>query len=256
MYLFFYYAIIIYMKMKRYYIENELSENTQVVLDGDEFHHLKDVMRQRPNDEVVLFNGKGFDAIARIIRIDKKSAVLEVEKIVENDIMPNVNVTLFQAVCKGEKLSLITQKITELGARGLEVFYSKYTDIKDRTGKLDKLSKVSISACKQCGRSDELKISGVDDFNSMVEKAKKLDKVYVAYENSTGKTLYDCISKNANLANIGVIIGAEGGFSPEEIAILEKNNFEIVSLGKSILRTETASISSVALIVFVLGGKR
>lgn len=238
------------MKLKRYYIECELNENSIVNLDGEEFHHLKNVMRTRAGDKVELFNGTNKNAEAEVVSIDKNKATLKIKNVTINESEPKINFTLFQAVCKGEKLSLITQKITELGAANLCVFYSQFTDIKDKTSKLDKLDRVCVSACKQCGRSSTLNINGVIPFNDMVNEAKKLDKVFVAYENADGITLYDSLIKNANFKNIGLIIGAEGGFSEEEIKKLEECNFEIVSLGKRILRTETAAIAGTSAIIF------
>jgi len=239
------------MKLKRYYIKSELFENSNVLLDGEEYHHLKNVMRARVGDQLVLFNGNGYDAIGTIKSLDKNSGIINIEKIEKNKSEPFVNFTLFQGVCKGDKLSLITQKITEIGATNLSVFYSDYTDIKDKTSKLDKLERVSISASKQCGRSSIVNIDGVFDFEQMIEKAEKFDKVFIAYENANGKTLFTALKENANYKNIGLIIGAEGGFSEKEIEKLnKKNNFEIVSLGNRILRTETASIAGTATIIF------
>lgn len=238
------------MKLKRYFVENDIQKDAIIIMEGDEFHHLKDVMRARVNDQIVVFNGTKIDGEARILEINKNNAKIVIEEVYENISEPSINVTLFQAVCKGDKLSLITQKITELGATSINVFYSKFTDIKDKTSKLDKLSRVSISASKQCGRSSILSISGVDSFDDMINNAKKCDKVFVAYENADGKTLNDCLTENSDYQNIGLIIGAEGGFSQEEIDKLTQNNFEIVSLGRRILRTETASIVGIASIMF------
>ncbi len=236
------------MKAKRYFVESDFSVNNIARIEGEEYHHMKDVMRSRVGDDVVLINGTTLDAYGKIITLNKNYGEVLIEKIENNKCEPSVEVVLYQAVCKGDKLSLITQKITELGASKMVVFYSDFTDIKDKTNRLEKLEKVSVSAIKQCGRSKPIKISGVLSFENMVEDAKKLEKVFVAYENASGITLYQSLSKNANFTKIGVIIGAEGGFSAKEVEILEKN-FEIVSLGKRILRTETASIVSVAEII-------
>jgi len=238
------------MKTKRYYTKNNLINNTIVNLEGEEHHHLKNVMRSRVGDEVVLFNGSNLDAFGTIKSIDKNSTQIFINNVIENKNEPTINFTLYQAVCKGDKLSLITQKITELGANNLYVFYSQFTDIKDRTSKLDKLERVSISASKQCGRSSILKTTGVFSFNEMIEHAKNNDKVFVAYENENKLTLFSSLKKNAKFKNIGLIIGAEGGFSTEEIETLKNNNFEIVSLGKRILRTETAGIVGSSTIIF------
>lgn len=240
------------MKLKRYYTNEQLKENLYITLDGEEFHHLKNVMRSRVGDMIALFNGSTVTAEGEIVSIDKSKASIFIKKVEENPSEPKINFTLFQAVCKGDKLSLITQKITEIGATNLCVFYSKFTDIKDKTSKLDKLERVSISASKQCGRSSIIKPQGVIGFEQMIDEAKNLDKVYVAYENKDGNSLFESLQKQKNIKNIGLIIGAEGGFAEEEIDLLEKNNFEIVTLGKRILRTETASIVGTGLVMFAL----
>ena len=238
------------MKLKRYYIDAQLIENSTVVLDGEEYHHLKNVMRSRVGDKIALFNGTNITAEGEILTLEKNHSMIKILKIEENESEPKINLTLFQAVCKGDKLSLITQKITELGVSNLCVFYSQFTDIKDKTSKLDKLERVSISASKQCGRSSIIKPKSVMSFNDMLSDAKKLDKVYVAYENAENNSLFESLQKNANYKNVGLIIGAEGGFSTEEIELLKNNNIEIVTLGTRILRTETAAIVGSGLIMF------
>ncbi len=238
------------MKLKRYYTNSNLAENQIITLDGEEYHHLKNVMRTNVGDHVLLFNGTSTEAEGEVKSLSKQSGEILVLKTEENKSEPTVCLTLYQAVCKGEKLSLITQKITELGATAMTVFYSDYTDIKDKTSKLEKLEKVSISACKQCGRSSILKIDGVLSFAQMAEKLSKHDKVFVAYENANQVSLFDSLQKQNDYKDVAIIIGAEGGFSEKEIQVLESKNAEIVTLGKRILRTETAAIASVAQIMF------
>lgn len=238
------------MKLKRYYINCELKEQIICSLDGEEYHHMKNVMRTNVGDHVLLFNGTDIEAEGEVISLEKQSGKIKILNTYKNNSEPTVKVSLYQAVCKGDKLSLITQKITELGATEMVVFYSDYTDIKEKTSKLDKLEKVSISACKQCGRSSILKIDGVINFNQMLDKLKTHQKVFVAYENANKISLFDSLYKNNNLNDIAIVIGAEGGFSENEINKLNEINSEIVTLGKRILRTETASIVSVAQILF------
>lgn len=211
---------------------------------------MKNVMRTNVGDHVLLFNGTNIEAEGEVISLEKQSGKIKILNTYENKSEPTVKVSLYQAVCKGDKLSLITQKITELGATNMVVFYSDFTDIKDKTSKLEKLEKVSISACKQCGRSSVLNIEGVIGFDQMLEKLKTHQKVFVAYENANQVSLYDSLYRNNNLKDIAIVIGAEGGFSEKEIQKLKDINCEIVTLGKRILRTETASIVSVAQILF------
>lgn len=238
------------MKLKRYYYQGKLSTGNTIIIDGEEFHHMVNVMRSFVGENIVVFNGDGNDYFCKITSISKKFAEIYVEKCEKNKNVPSVKVTLYQAICKGEKLSLITQKITELGATNMTIFYSKFTDIKDKTSKLEKLEKISISACKQCGRSDILNIQGIISFDEMTKLLNSHDKVFVAYENAEGKTLYDAIQKNNSYTDVAIIIGAEGGFAQDEIELLNISNCEIVSLGKRILRAETAAIAGVAQIIF------
>ena len=157
------------MKLKRYYYQGEMKIGQTILLEGEEYHHMVNVMRSSSGENIIVFNGDGNDYFCKIKTINKKFAEIFVEKCNKNPNTPNIKVTLYQAVCKGEKLSLITQKITELGATDMVVFYSKFTDIKDKTNKLDKLDRVSISASKQCGRSDLLNIKGVIDFKQIID---------------------------------------------------------------------------------------
>lgn len=238
------------MKLKRYFTNSKLEKNQTITLGDEEYHHLKNVMRTNIGDHVLLFNGSDIEAEGKVVSLGKATGEIEVLNTYQNKSEPTVSVALYQAVCKGEKLSLITQKITELGATSMTVFFSDFTDIKDKTSKLEKLEKVSISACKQCGRSSLLKINGVISFLEMAEKLSKHEKVFVAYENANQVSLFDSLLKKHNFKDVAIVIGAEGGFSEKEIQTLENKNAEIVTLGKRILRTETASITSVAQILF------
>lgn len=242
------------MKTKRYFYDGELSTNQTVMLSGDEFHHLASVMRTKEGDEVTLFNGNGFNYLSKVLRFEKKLAVIEILSKEKNSLEPKFNLDVFQALAKGDKLSLIMQKITELGANKLVVFSSKFCDVKSNTGKLDRLDLVSISACKQCGRSTLVSTQGVLELKEVCSLIKQYDAFLVCYEASDGSTLAGEIEKlkETNFSNIAVMVGAEGGFDRTEINMLEKSGAKIISLGSRILRTETASIATVATIMQML----
>ena len=166
---------------------------------------------------------------------------------------PKVQIDVIQALAKGDKLSLIMQKITELGASNMFLFESDFCDVKANTNKIEKMDLVSISASKQCGRATIVSSDGVFKIKQIAEMIKNYDKFFVAYENETGFTLADFLMKNNEKINkIAIMIGAEGGFSKDEIDLLKNSGAEIVSLGKRILRTETATISCVALLSQIL----
>ena len=242
------------MKLKRYFIDKPLAGQANIVLDGDEFHHMVNVMRTRTGDAVELFCGDGNNYLAQVMDIQKKQALLKIQSVSPNPCEPTIKLDVYQALAKGDKLSLITQKITELGASGLYVFDSKFCDVKANTGKLDRLELVSASASKQCGRSSVVNVQGVVTIKQVCDSIKNYDKFYVFYEAEEKDDFKNHLLNliNSNVQNIAIMIGAEGGFATDEIEQLTKSGAIIVGLGKRILRTETASIAGAALVMQML----
>lgn len=245
--------IIENMKEKRFYFNGNLNENSKVILEGDEFHHLANVMRSRVGEKVCLFNGNGTFYFGEITQINKKNAEISITRTEVSENEPTVKLTIFQALAKGDKLSLVMQKITEIGATELAIFDSDFCDVKANTTRVDRLETIAISASKQCGRASVTKQTGVFKLKEVAEKIKNYDAFLVAYEAEDGLTLSNfLISNKHNLKNIAIMIGAEGGFSEKEIELLKKSGAKIVSLGKRILRTETASIVCAGLAMQIL----
>ena len=244
------------MKENRFYFNKESLVNNKVIITDDEFRHLSLVLRKRAGDSVVLFCGDGFDYNATITKITKKEAELIVKEKINNETESSVNLTIFQALAKGEKLSLIAQKLTEIGASEMLVFSSKFCDVTEKTSKLDKLNKVVINASKQCGRSKLVKTNeSVLTFNQMIEKFKDFDLVLCAYENEENLHISSILNKFKG-NKIAVIIGPEGGFSADEVKTISDNGARVVTLGKRILRTETAAIFSASTVISQLEGRR
>jgi len=237
------------MKNKRYYVNKEIIEGSHIKLEGDEFIHLASVMRSRVGESVTLFNGDAYDYDGVIVEIAKKYALINVTHKTKGIGFPNKKVTLFQALVKGDKLSTIVQKNTELGTHEIVLFESDYSDVKVGSKNIEKLEKVSISACKQCG-SSVLTLTGRElKFNQMIEEIKKYDSVLFAFEceseNHISKILPSLRDKN----NIAVIVGAEGGFSDIEAQKIKDAGAIVVNLGQRILRAETAGIVLPSLVI-------
>ena len=241
------------MRLKRYYTSENLKVGNITEIEGDEFHHMVNVMRFRTNDEVVLFNGDGNLYQSKIVELNKKNAKLLIETKEKSKNEPAVKLTIFQALAKGEKLSLIMQKITEIGASELVLFESKFCDVKSNTSKAERLENITISAAKQCERATLVKYDSLISLKQAISSIKSFDKFYVTYENEDHKELASELIKNKEkIKNIAIMIGPEGGFATEEIESLKENGAEIVSLGKRILRTETAAILSASLVMQIL----
>lgn len=241
------------MKEKRFYFNGNLNENTIVVLEGDEFHHLANVMRARVGEKVCLFNGNGIFYFGKITQINKKNAEISIDYCNKSENEPTINLTIYQALAKGDKLSLVMQKITEIGASEMAIFDSDFCDVKANTTRVDRLETIAISAAKQCGRASITKQTGVFKLKEVAEKINDYDAFLVAYEAEDGMTLSNyLIANKPALKNIAIMIGAEGGFSEKEIELLKTKGAKIVSLGNRILRTETASIVCAGLAMQIL----
>ena len=241
------------MKEKRYYYNGTIYINSIVTLEDEEFHHLVNVMRSRVGEKVCLFNGDGIFYFGEVKSINKKYAEIMVTSAEKSNNEPSIKLTIYQALAKGDKMSLVMQKITEIGASTLCLFESEFCDVKANTHRQDRLDTISVSAAKQCGRASLVQTKGIYKFNEVAEQIADFDAFYVAYEAEDGSTLASSLIENKNnLKNIAIMIGAEGGFSQKEIELLKNNNAKIVSLGNRILRTETASIVCAGLAMQIL----
>ena len=241
------------MKEKRYYFNGNLDINKTIILEGDEFHHLTNVMRSRIGERVCLFNGDGTFYFGNVKTIAKKYAEIEIVETQKSNNEPTINLTVYQALAKGDKLSLIMQKITEIGASELALFDSKFCDVKANTHKQERMESIAVSAAKQCGRASITNTTGIHSIKQVSEQIINYDAFYVAYENKDGSTLAkDLLANKDKIKNVAVMIGAEGGFAEDEIKLLEENGAKIVSLGNRILRTETAAIVTAGVIMQML----
>ncbi len=241
------------MKEKRFYYNGNLNANDNIVLEGDEFHHLANVMRARVGEKVCLFNGNGTFYFGKITQINKKNAEISIDYSEKSQSEPKIDLTIYQALAKGDKLSLVMQKITEIGASEMAIFDSDFCDVKANTTRAQRLETIAISAAKQCGRASITNQTGVYNLKEVANHIQNFDAFLVAYEAEDGLTLSNFLINNKNkIKKIAVMIGAEGGFSEKEIELLKSNGARIVSLGSRILRTETASIVSAGLVMQIL----
>ncbi len=242
------------MKFKRFFVKNiPLQVGTSYELGRDHYNYMINVIRLKQNGQLILCNNTGYDFLCSLEEIEKNKVIIKVLEKNINKKEARVNLTVCQALVKNDKFELIAQKITELGASGLIGFESKFTAVKAKTNKLDRLEKITENASRQCGRANTLKINKVVKIDVLPELLKGYDLVLLAYENN--KNSLKEVLKNKTPKNIAIIIGSEGGFTNEEALVLEKEikNLKTVSLGKRILRAETASIALAGIVMYELG---
>ena len=233
---------------RRFFIEKDIKIGEEIEITGEEAKHIM-VLRYNIGEKILIN-----DKICEIKDISKygiKVEAIEEEKKTET---PNVNITLFQALLKSDKLEFVIQKSVELGIYKIKPFISKNVVVKlndsDKIRKIDRWNKISKEASKQCGRNDIVTVENINSFKSMIEELPQYDLVLIAYENEV-QSLKEAIQKNISAKNIAIIIGAEGGFEKDEVSeILKQKNAISVSLGPRILRAETASLNLISILMY------
>lgn len=237
------------MEIRRFFASPRDISGDKIFISGEEFSHMK-VLRQKVGYKVVVCTGDGKDYEGTVSEINADNAVVKVDAIKDNKNDPALDITLFQALPKGDKMSLIVQKCTELGARKIVPFLSEFTE--ETKFNRDRMQRVAKEACKQCGRSLICEVGKLCSFSDIPDMLKDYDLVIMPYENATcGKT--GDVKGLKEARKIAVIIGSEGGFSEKEVSLAKECGAEIVSLGRRILRCETAGLVTIALIAYERG---
>ena len=242
--------------MHRFYHSNPLEIRQIIILDEFASHHALKVMRLKINAQLILFNGDGYEYIAHIISINKKN--IEVE-ILSKEKKPNespININLFQSISSNEKMDIVIQKATELGVSHIQPIFSTRSSIKlshDRAKKkLSHWSRVVISACEQSGRSRLPTIKAPMSLDQITKEIKiskhSLNLVLHPHPHKKSQNL-----PNNHTGDINIFIGPEGGFTEDEISLLNQKNFINVQLGPRILRTETAPLAIIAILQYKYG---
>ena len=239
-----------FIESKRFFV-NDIKDD-YVQIDGDEFNHLVNVMRLKVNDNIILICNDDYDYHAKIVEIDKKYAVAKIENKVLNKVNSNINVTAFVAVNKREPMSLMVRMLSELGVNNFIPFTTKWTNPADVTDKMDRYQKIADQSAKQCRRSKTLKIFQIKSLNEICEDFKNFDYVLFANEDEHTKNINDLVIKNLTISdkvNIAFVIGPVAGFDVDEAEKIVQNDAISISLGKRILKADTACITMASLVM-------
>lgn len=227
---------------------NQIQENTIKIM-GEDVNHISNVLRLKKGEQIIICDkhtAKSY--ICEIIEPAKEYINCGIVDLVKQSTESSVHVDIFQGIPKSDKMEYIIQKATEIGVRNiipvqLERCISKI-DKKSETKKIDRWQKIAEVAAKQSKRDRIPKIENVINIKKICKIIPKYDIILVAYENEQNITLKDELKKldrNKKL-EIGIVIGPEGGLSENEVEELVKNGAKCVTLGKRILRTETAAL--------------
>lgn len=237
--------------MRKLFVEKVLSD--RLVLDGTQSAHLAGSLRMRAGDMVTVCDGSGTDYGCRIVSVSP-AVELEVCYRQASGSEPPVKLFIYQAVPKGDKLATVVRMCTELGASGFVPVLSarcvSRPDAKSAAKKAERLQKVALEAAQQSGRGIVPQVEPFTPFETAV-RACTADKKIIFYEGG-GAGLGALLG--GRLESCAVLIGPEGGFAPEEVALAESCGFLRATLGPRILRTETAPVCAASVVMHLTGG--
>lgn len=236
--------------MPRFFVTKEAINNNKITISGEDVLHIGKVLRLREGDEITVCDGDGCDYECAIDSVFKKEVICSVLSSSANVCEDGVKITLYQSLPKASKMDFVIQKCVELGIDAFVPFISARSVAKG--DKSERYRKISLEAAKQCGRGRVPAVSDITDFDGALKSLMENGLAIFAYEEETEVTLKSVL-QGKKPQSIGIMIGPEGGFAPGEAEKAIAAGAKSVTLGKRILRTETAGMVVLAQTVFELG---
>lgn len=243
--------------MRRFFVEPAMLRGESTVIDGELCRHISMVLRLKAGEKIRLADGQGREAVATIGSIDREGVHLTIGEVVfvqTGSIYPSI--TIFQGLPKGEKLELILQKCTELGVDGIVPFVASRSIVRLDGEKLEKRvarwEKIAREAARQSGRGDLPRVDFAPDMAAALAMGSHELRLLL-WEGESEQGLKGVVERSPRPGSIAVIIGPEGGLTPEEAAMAVAAGYQPVTLGKRILRTETAGLAVAAILQYVWG---
>lgn len=244
--------------MYHFFVERSQIHPESVTITGPDVNHIKNVLRMKPGEQVLISNGEDRDYLCRLTEISADAVEAEILEEREETTELPAKIWLFQGLPKSDKMELIIQKAVELGVHEIIPVASKRAvvklDARKEEKKRTRWQAISESAAKQSKRMYVPEVKKVMSFSQAVEYAGQLDVVLVPYELAKGMgETREIIGKIKKGQSVGIFIGPEGGFEETEVEMaVEKANAKAITLGKRILRTETAGLTVLSILMFTL----
>ncbi|MDO5126847.1 MAG: 16S rRNA (uracil(1498)-N(3))-methyltransferase [Eubacteriales bacterium] len=243
--------------MPRFYVDSGIGFDKSITITGADVNHIKNVLRLKCGDKITIGDGMGKDYLCKICEIGNDCVVADIEDVFANATELPVRITLFQGMPKSDKMEFIIQKAIELGVTEIVPVMTKRTvvkiDEKKEQKKLERFQAIAMSAAKQSGRGIVPKVKEFMTFKQALSYAKNLDMNIIPYEDARGigyaKEVIGSVAKNKSL---GIFIGPEGGFAKEEVDFAMSLGAKCITLGNRILRTETAGMAILSILMFEL----
>ena len=238
--------------MPRFFTQTISREGGSIT--GDDAKHIAKVLRMKIGEELTVCDTKGYDYHCMIESLSDKEVTLKVLSAEESQSEPSVKVHLYQAMPKGDKLELIIQKAVELGVDSITPVMTRRCvskpDAKSMAKKLERYNRIALEAAKQSGRGKIPQVKPLLELNEALDEMAETSCPILFYENATApaKEVIDQAGEE-----IAVLIGSEGGFDESEVVKAKEKGCRVLSLGKRILRCETAPLAALSIIMFETG---
>lgn len=247
--------------MYQFFVQPEAITGNRVHITGKDVNHIRNVLRMKVGEEIAVSNGTdGKEYRCGILEMTDDEVLCELFFVKEDAVELPVKITLFQGLPKGDKMELIIQKAVELGAVQIVPVATRRAvvklDAKKEKAKIARWQAISEAAAKQSKRAIVPEVTGVMRFAEAVSFASQMDVMLIPYEMAEDMSHTRSVIKEIRPGqSVAVMIGPEGGFAPEEIALAQEAGIIPVTLGKRILRTETAGMSVLSILMYELEGK-
>lgn len=248
--------------MRRFFVEEKDIKENQVTIKGDEARHIVQVLRLKERDKIKVFTGKGKEYLTEIIQASKKEVIGKILKESKLDTEPPIEITLVQGLPKFDKMDLIVQKATELGVKRIIPVITQRTIIRLNKEKAKvrriRWQRIALEAAKQSSRAIIPEVREAIPFIQALDNLNRESLNLIPWEEETSTRLKEVLKHHTShiphpTSHITVFIGPEGGFTPEEVRAAKKKGAIPVSLGPRLLRTETAGLVTLAMILYELG---
>lgn len=243
--------------MYRFFVDSSVSSGSNIRISGSDYNHIKNVLRMKKGEEVLISDGKDREYLCAIFDYTEDEVILEIEDIMGTSRELSAKITLFQGLPKGDKMEQIIQKTVELGVAEIVPVAMKRCvvklDDKKAGKKIERWNGIALSAAKQSKRGIIPEVRDVVSFKEALLMASEMDACLVPYENAEGIVgARRLIESMKGKKSVGIFIGPEGGFDDSEIALALESGAQTLTLGRRILRTETAGMTMLSILMFTL----
>lgn len=246
--------------MSKFFVDPSAISGSHIYIeDKNDLHHLTKVLRGKVGMKIDISDGDEWEYETELEELTADCATLKILDKQKFASEPEVRVTLFQGVPKASKMETVIQKTVEIGVDSIVPVFMERTVVVEKGNfgkKLDRWQKIADEAVKQCKRGIIPQVRENCTFKEMMSQLDDYDMVICPYENEDGYSMKDCLRKAADgetvPKKVAIIIGPEGGFADKEIDALKDCGAEIVTLGKTILRTETAGLVALTMVMYEL----